>query len=156
MQFLVTDGILISSKIKKMSHSIHNRLLLPAMLKEKCPGCRNGNVFVNTSILPLKDCLKTVDHCPVCRQKIKVENNYGQGMNFVFIFIIYAFNLLWYHPIIGLSFKDDSIYYYITISTLMVLLLQPWLMRLSRILFLYLVIPYSKAAAAQGQENRIG
>ncbi|WP_157977103.1 hypothetical protein [Taibaiella helva] len=65
-------------------------------------------------------------------------------MNFVFIFVIYFFNLLWYWPVVGLSFKDNSIYYYIAVSTIMVLVLQPWLMRFSRVLFLYLVIPFRK------------
>ena len=127
-----------------MSHRAVTRLLLPALLKEKCPGCRSGNVFLNRNILPLKDCLKTEDHCQVCGQKIKVENNYGQGMNFVFIFAIFIINAIGYHLFFGLSFKDNSIYYYVAISVLMVIFLQPWLMRLSRILFLYLVIPYRK------------
>jgi uncharacterized protein (DUF983 family) len=119
-------------------------LLLTSLLKEKCPKCRKGNIFLNKHIFPLKYCLKTVDYCATCGQKIKVENNYGQGMNFVFIFIIYFFNLFWYWPIVGLSFKDNSIYYYIAVSTVMVLVLQPWLMRFSRVLFLYLVIKFSK------------
>ena len=114
--------------------------VLTSLMKEKCPKCRKGNIFVNKHILPLKDCLKTVDYCDVCQQKIKVEANYGQGMNFVFIFIIFAFNLLWYCPLIGLSFKDNSIYYYIAVSVFMIAILQPWLMRFSRVLFLYLVI----------------
>ncbi len=126
-----------------MPHIPHTPLLLISLLKEKCPKCRKGNIFINKHILPLKDCLQTVDNCPVCMQKIKVENNYGQGMNFVFIFILFLFNLLWYWPLIGLSFKDNSIYYYIAISTVMVLVLQPWLMRFSRVLFLYLVIRYT-------------
>ncbi len=119
--------------------------LLPSLFKEKCPRCRKGNIFINRNILPLKDCLKTVDYCVICKQKIKIEHNYGQGMNFVFIFVIYLFNLLWYWPVIGLSFRDDSIYYYIALSTIMVLVLQPWLMRFSRVLFLYLVIQFDKS-----------
>jgi uncharacterized protein (DUF983 family) len=117
--------------------------ILTSLLKKKCPQCRKGDIFINKHILPLKDCLKTVDSCEVCLQKIKVEANYGQGMNFVFIFIIYTFNLLWYCPLMGLSFKDNSIYYYIAVSTFMVLILQPWLMRFSRVLFLYLVIKHN-------------
>ncbi len=119
-------------------------LLLPSLLKEKCPKCRKGDIFLNKRILPLKDCLNTVDYCIVCGQKIKVESNYGQGMNFVFIFIIFFFNLCWYWPIFRLSFTDNSIYYYISVSAFMVLALQPWLMRLSRVLFLYLIIQFDK------------
>ena len=125
-----------------MSAPSDTPLLLPSLLKEKCPKCRMGDIFVNKHILPLKDCLKTVEYCTVCKQKIKVENNYGQGMNFVFIFIIFFLNLFWFWPIVGLSFRDDSILYYVVVSSIMVLILQPWLMRLSRVLFLYLVIRY--------------
>lgn len=125
-----------------MSRAPQKPFLLTSLFREKCPRCRKGTIFVNPHILPLKDCLQTVEHCSVCDQKIKLESNYGQGMNFVFIFVIFLFNLLWYIPIIGLSFKDDSIYYYIAVSTVMVIVLQPWLMRLSRVLFLYLVIRY--------------
>ncbi len=116
--------------------------LLTGLIKERCPKYRKGNAFVNKHIFPLKDCLKTVDYCSVCQQKIKVEANYGQGMNFVFIFFIFAFNLLWYCPLMGLSFKDDSIYYYIAVSVFIVLIFQPRLMRLSKLLFLYLVIKH--------------
>lgn len=119
-------------------------LLLTSLLREKCPKCRKGDIFFNKHILPLKDCLKTVDHCAACGQKIKVENNYGQGMNFVFIFIIFFFNLFWYWPVVGLSFNNNSIYYYIAVSVVMVLVLQPWLMRFSRVLFLYMVIKFDK------------
>ncbi|HTN45787.1 MAG TPA: hypothetical protein VL098_05515 [Flavipsychrobacter sp.] len=63
-------------------------------------------------------------------------------MNFVFVFIVFFFNLLWYWPIIGLSFMDNSVYYYLAITVTMIFLLQPWIMRFSRILFLYLVIRF--------------
>ncbi|PSK93565.1 DUF983 domain-containing protein [Taibaiella chishuiensis] len=127
-----------------MSRRTATPLLLPALLREKCPGCRRGSIFINSGILPLRDCLKTREHCPVCGQKIKVENNYGQGMNFVFIVVIFILTAIGYHLLIGLSFKDNSIYYYVALSVLMVIFLQPWLMRLSRVLFLYLVVPYRK------------
>lgn len=117
-------------------------LLLPSLLKQKCPRCRKGNIFKNKSVFPLKECLRVEEYCNVCNQKIRIENNYGQGMNFVFVFIVFFFNLLWYWPIIGLSFMDNSVYYYLAITVTMIFLLQPWIMRFSRILFLYLVIRF--------------
>jgi uncharacterized protein (DUF983 family) len=125
-----------------MSSSSKPPFLLTSLLKERFPRCRKGAIFANPHILPLKDCLKTMEHCSVCDQKIKLEGNNGQGMNFVFVFVIFLFNLAWYWPIVGLSFKDDSIYYYLAVSSIMIIVLQPWLMRLSRVLFLYLVVPY--------------
>lgn len=116
--------------------------LLPSLLRARCPRCRKGNIFVNKQIFPLNSCLKINENCPQCNQKIRIENNYGQGMNFVFVFIIFFFNLLWYWPFVGLSLLDNRLYYYLAITVTMILVLQPWIMRFSRVLFLYLVIGF--------------
>lgn len=83
--------------------------------------------------------------CDVCKQKLKTENNYGQGMNFVFIIIIFILTLCWYWPVFGLSYMDNSVFYYIGVSAFFCIVLQPWLMRFSRMLFLYLVISFDKS-----------
>ncbi len=92
----------------------------------------------------MKHSLDMVEHCPACNRKTKIENNYGQGMNFVFIIIIFILTLVLYSIFIGISFKDNSVYYYLAVSVLLSLVLQPWLMRYSRVLFLYLVTPFGK------------
>jgi len=127
-----------------MNMSTTRPMLLPSLLKEQCPKCRKGNIFSQQSVFPLSSCLRVEEHCSHCGQKIKVENNYGQGMNFVFVFIIFFLTFFLYWPLFGISFKDNSIFYYLGVSVALSLLLQPWLMRLSRVLFLYLVIPYDK------------
>ena len=119
-------------------------LLLPSLLKERCPKCREGQIFTQKSIFPLGKCLDVEEYCKTCNQKIKVENNYGQGMNFVFIFAIFIITFFLYWAVLGITFKDNSVFYYLALSVALSLLLQPWLMRLSRVLFLYLVIPYDK------------
>lgn len=68
-------------------------------------------------------------------------------MNFVFIFLIFLFNLLWFWPVVGISLHDNSIYYYLAISVLMTLVLQPWIMRFSRVMFLYLVVTFDEETA---------
>lgn len=115
-----------------------------SLLKEQCPKCRKGNIFTQKSVFPLSTCLQVNEYCPNCNQKIKVENNYGQGMNFVFIVIIFILTAILYGLTLGLSFKDNSIFYYLGVGIVLSLVLQPWLMRLSRVLFLYLVIPFNK------------
>jgi uncharacterized protein (DUF983 family) len=130
-----------------MNSSAKPPLLLPSLLRSKCPACRKGDVFQNSRIFPLSTCLDVKEYCSVCKQKIRIENNYGQGMNFVFIFLIFLFNLLWFWPAIGISLMDNSIYYYLAISVFMTLVLQPWIMRFSRVLFLYLVIMFDEKTA---------
>jgi len=90
----------------------------------------------------LGKCLEIEEHCAHCGHKIKAEHNFGQGMNFVFIIAIFIVTLLVYWPLFGISFMDNSIFYYLATGVLLSILLQPWLMRFSRVLFLYLVTPY--------------
>ncbi len=133
--------------------SSSQRNIIKGLAGNKCPRCRKGNIFTQKSIFPLKTFLGIEEYCKECGQKIKVENNYGQGMNFVFIFIIFILTLCVYWPVFGLSYKDNSVFIYIGIAAFLSLVLQPWLMRLSRVLFLYMVIGYDKNAATQFQQS---
>jgi len=117
-------------------------MMLPALFGMKCPSCRKGFVFVNKSIFPMGKCLALKDECEVCGQKMKSESNNGGGINYALTMMLFFLNLLWYWPIFGLSYKDNSVYYYLITSTLVVVLLQPWLMRLSRMLYLYMYVSY--------------
>lgn len=112
------------------------------LLTFKCPNCRKGRVFVNKSVFPLKDCLKMVDTCAVCGQKMKFESNNGGGINYALTVMLFFLNLLWYWPIFGISYKDNSIFYYLATSIAVVILAQPWLMRFSRIVYLYLFVKF--------------
>lgn len=108
----------------------------------KCPNCRKGDMFVNKSVFPLGKCLKLVDNCHVCGMKMVNETNNGPGINYALTVIIFFLNLAWYWPVFGLSYFDNSLYYYMAVSTAIVVLLQPWTMRYSRVLYLYMYVPY--------------
>ena len=125
-----------------MSAEQKKPMLLPAMFSMKCPSCRKSTVFLNKSIFPLDKCLALKDECEICGQKMKSESNNGGGINYALSMLLFFLNLLWYWPIFGLSYKDNSVYYYLTTSTLVVAVLQPWLMRFSRMLYLYLYVAF--------------
>lgn len=116
--------------------------LVGGIIKMKCPNCRKGDAFVNKSVFPLGKALKLVDNCPVCGQKMVNETNNGPGINYALTVIIFFGNFFWYWPIFGISYFDNSLYYYMTVSTIIVALIQPWTMRYSRILYLYMYVPY--------------
>lgn len=120
--------------------------LLPALLSGKCPNCRKGNVWVQPEIFPLKHLLKLKEHCPVCGQKLIYERNNGAGINYALTTILFFLNLAWYWPIIGLSYEDNSVEQFLAVSIFIVILAQPWLMRLGRMIYLYLFIQYGKGA----------
>lgn len=116
------------------------------LLTNKCPNCREGYVFEQKGIFPLGNLLKIKPHCPVCGQKLIYERNNGGGINYALTVILLFLNLVWYWPIFGLSYLDNSIYYFLATSITVVVLIQPWLMRLSRMIYLYLFIQYRKGA----------
>lgn len=116
--------------------------LITSMIHMKCPNCRKGASFVNKSILPFSELTKMVDRCAVCNMKMVTETNNGPGINYALTVIIFFLNAIWYGLIFGLSYNDNSFYYYIISSTITVVILQPWSMRYARVLYLYLLVPY--------------
>ena len=116
------------------------------LFSNKCPNCRKGSVFAQKGILPLSKLLTINDHCPVCGQKLLHERNNGGGINYALTVILLFLNLVWYWPIFGMSYLDNSIFYFLATSITVVVLIQPWLMRLSRMIYLYLFIGYGKGA----------
>lgn len=114
--------------------------LIVSMFCNKCPSCRKGNLFVNRGIFPLGQCLKMNKNCTACGQRLMYETNNGPGINYALTVIIFFLNILWYWPIFGISYKDDSVYYFLAASTLVIVLLQPWLMRLSRSMYIYALV----------------
>lgn len=117
--------------------------LLPSLLSMKCPNCRKGKIFVAKHVLPVKTCLQMHDRCSECNVKYAREQNLGYGINYVLTVMMLFLNLLWYWPIFGIRYNDNSLYYFLAISTVITILLQPWFMRLSRVLFLYFTIYYN-------------
>jgi hypothetical protein len=77
-------------------------------------------------------------------------------MNFVFIFVIFILTLCIYWPVFGLSYKDNSVFIYIGIAAFLSLVLQPWLMRFSRVLFLYMVIGFDRHAMDKYKQQQSG
>lgn len=125
-----------------MASSHKKPALIPAMFTMKCPSCRQTRVFINKSVFPFKDCVALKDECEVCGEKFKSESNNGGGINYALTMILFFLNLLWYWPIFGLSYSDNSVFYFLITSIIIVLLAQPYLMRLSRMMYLYLYIGF--------------
>lgn len=119
-----------------MSSSVKTPLLI-GLLTMRCPVCRKGRVFVNKSVFPLGKCLAMVDHCSECGHKMKHESNNGGGINYALTMMLFFLNLVWYWPIFGMSYKDYSIFYFMGASIAVIIIAQPWLMRISRMIYLY-------------------
>lgn len=112
-------------------------------------------MFVNKSVFPLGKMLDMPDRCPVCGQKMELEVGFYYGTGYVSYALsvaLFFFNLIWYWSIFGLSYKDNSIFYYLITSVTIVIVLQPWLMRFSRVLYLYMFVKYGTGTAFKSEE----
>lgn len=95
------------------------------------------------------------EKCPVCGQKYELEIGFYYGTGYVSYALsvgLYFVNLIWYWVIFGLSFLDNSMIYYFLTSTAIVVLLQPWLMRISRVLYLNMFVRYGKGSMLKSEE----
>lgn len=105
-----------------------------AILKGKCPRCRQGNIFRH-SAYAIPGFHKMYTHCPKCGVQYERE----PGFFFGAMYVSYAFSVAIFVAV-GLALSligDFSLLTYLIAIIVVVLLLLPLLFRFSRILFLY-------------------
>jgi uncharacterized protein (DUF983 family) len=110
-----------------------------------CPRCREGKLFRNNISIWLKKNMDMYEHCQVCGQPTDIEVGFYYGTGYVSYLLGILFTLislfLWF-VLIGFSFKDNRFLAWIVANSVSLLLLQPWLMRFSRSLWLSFFVPY--------------
>lgn len=112
-------------------------------------------MFTRPSIFPLKHMLDMPERCSVCGQKMELEVGFYYGTGYVSYALtvgIIGFCFAAYWIILGLSYKDYSIFYALGASVAIALLLQPWLMRISRVLYLYMFVKYGRGAVMSSEQ----
>jgi len=90
--------------------------------------------------------MKMNEQCPVCGQPLDMEPGFYYGTNMVsyalaVLFSIVSF-ILWF-VLIGFSFHDKRFFWWMGINAVLLVLLQPPLMRLSRTVWLAFFVKYS-------------
>lgn len=112
-------------------------------------------MFIQKSIFPLNKLLQMPERCPVCGQKMELEVGFYYGTGYVsyalsvgMLGIVFAA----YWILFGLSYKDYSVFYALGTAVTIVLLLQPWLMRISRVLYLYVFVKYGKGSSIRSEQ----
>lgn len=121
-----------------------------SMTHLKCPRCRRGNMFVYPRVYSksgIKNILKIYDHCPVCGQPFDLEPGFWFGTSYVsyaITVLISALTFIFWWLTIGFSLTDDRIAMWLLANSIVILLFQPLLMRLSRWLVLSFFVRYSE------------
>ncbi|WP_232831767.1 DUF983 domain-containing protein [Taibaiella helva] len=156
--FLQRTEIKVTFAINFYNTMANRPSLLPGILGMKCPNCRKGNMYINKSIFPLKEMMHMPERCPVCGQKMELEVGFYYGTGYVSYALsvgVAIFNAAWFGFFVGFSWKNNSIWWYLGITVAMLLLLQPLLMRYSRVLYLYMFVKYgSSPHRPPGQEEQ--
>ena len=126
-----------------------------SILSMKCPNCRKGSMYEQKGIFPMKNLLKMPEKCEECGQPMEIEPGFYYGTGYVSYALSIAltvFNFCWYFVFLGISFRDNSIYQYLMVNLAIVILMQPILMRYSRVLYLYMFVQYDSLKDKQAEE----
>jgi len=84
-------------------------------------------------------------NCPVCGQPAEIEVGFYYGTSYVSYALTVALSvatLIAWYVIIGMSTSDNRFFYWLGFNAVFLVLLQPWLMRVSRSLWISWFVRY--------------
>jgi uncharacterized protein (DUF983 family) len=117
------------------------------LLACKCPRCRKGDMFQDSNPWHLKNTMKMNKECPVCHQPLDIEVGFYFGSSYVSyaltIALSAAFFVAWWLTI-GFSLYDNKIYYWLACNAVLLIVIQPYLMRVSRTGWLAFFVRYDR------------
>jgi hypothetical protein len=130
-----------------MSEERKSRGYLSATLGCRCPRCRDGKLFKFPISLHLKQILVMNKNCPVCSQPTEIEVGFYYGTSYVSyvltIMLTVASLIVWWLTI-GVSVNDNRLFYWLAFNAVFLILMQPWLMRVSRSLWISWFVRYDR------------
>jgi len=96
--------------------------------------------------LNLTHIFEMYDQCPVCGQKFDLEPGFWYGTGYISygLFVVFSaitFFIWW--ATIGISTEDNRVLYWLLINGLLIVVLQPWFMRFSRVVYLGIFVKYN-------------
>lgn len=134
--------------------NLKKKLFLLSVLQNKCPRCREGNIYVSKNPYKLKTAFTMNKACTICGQPTEIEVGFYYGTGYVsyalsigFFIASFIFSTIFF----GLTFKDNSVLWWLIISCILLVFLQPIIMRLSRSIWLSFFVKYD----ANWKENII-
>jgi uncharacterized protein (DUF983 family) len=121
---------------------------IASILGMRCPRCRRGKMFNDANPyknLKLSHIFDMPEKCSECGQKYDLETGFWYGTGYVSyalaVAITVATFIAWW-VLIGVSTDDNRIFWWLGLNCVFLVLIQPWLMRLSRVIYLYIFVSY--------------
>jgi hypothetical protein len=128
-----------------MSEGKKSRGYVSSVFGCHCPRCREGKLFKYPLSINFKRNMTMNETCPVCSQPTEIEVGFYYGTSYVsylLAVILCALSLIAWWLIIGLSVNDNRFFFWLGFNAVFLILLQPWLMRLSRSLWISWFVKY--------------
>ena len=124
----------------------HKPNLLVSILNNKCPRCRRGDMYQYKGGFRIKGLMKMNKHCPVCGQPLNMEPGFYYGTNmtsYLLAILVSIISFILWILIIGVSLQDSRFFWWIGFNAVLLLALQPPIMRISRTLWLTFFVKYT-------------
>jgi hypothetical protein len=128
-----------------MTEKKARRSYLASTIGCRCPRCREGKLFKFPLSLNLKNNMVMNKTCPVCGQPTEIEVGFYYGTSYVSYVLTVAMSiasLIAWWIFIGVSIHDDRVFYWIGFNAVLLIVLQPWIMRISRSLWISWFVKY--------------
>lgn len=113
---------------------------LYSILNFKCPRCHRGDLFTNRNPYKLKHTLDMPAQCPVCHQDFKMEPGFYSGAlwtSYPIVVVLMIVFWLLIDQVFMLSITGIFL-----IVALLILMLQPVIMRIGRAIWINLFVRY--------------
>lgn len=131
---------------------------LIALLSNKCPRCREADIFCTTSAYK-KGFMKMHDNCPHCGQRTELEQGFYYGAAYVSYALTVAISVstfvAWY-VLIGMGLDDNRVFWWLGSNAIFLIVLQRWLMRLARTIWLSFFVKYKPASDNESLVKAVG
>lgn len=121
------------------------RPYLPSVLSCRCPRCREGKLFMHGTQFSIKKNLAMPKACPVCGQPTEIEVGFYYGTGYVSYALTVALSvatLVAWWVLIGFGLQDNRFLYWLLSNAVLLIVLQPWLMRVSRSIWISWFVSY--------------
>ena len=128
-----------------MSEKKLSRSYVTSVVGCYCPRCREGKLFHHPTTIRFKKNLLMNKECTVCGQSSEIEVGFYYGTSYVSYVLTVGLSLIslgiWALTI-GLSVNDNRFFIWMGVNAVLLILLQPWLMRFSRSLWISWFVKY--------------
>ena len=120
---------------------------LRSLLRLKCSRCRAGEMFRVQGSYNLRTFMKMNERCPACEQVMEIEVGFWYGTSYISYALTVALSgatcVAWW-AIIGFSLEDSRFFWWMGLNIVALLIAQPYLMRLSRAIWLSFFVRYNE------------